>query len=463
MKTIVVILAVAGLASADIGLGYHYSPPKIQTSYDSYGTPSYSISSGNGGFNTGYTGQNTGSVYKGQALSSTSNVYQPSAGLQNGYPSQVQTASTGYQGNVFQPGTGYQTGTGYHPGSGYQTGSGYHTENTRYQTGGNYAGPDSTGNQYQTSGSFGTSGSLQGVQGLNQYHSSNQYHANSANYEQYYRQVQQQAPQIFKHFYVHAAPEEPELPRPRQPVVLPAPQKHYKIIFIKTPAPVVGSTQFVPVQQQNEEKTIVYVLVKKPEAAEDIVVPKIEQKPPSKPEVFFIKYKGKEDSQAVINNIVNEYNSGKESINVGGAFHSSGTLDSIADVKYVPQSVLTSPSTGNGAGASVQALSGSYGSQYETSSGSVDQSVNSGTFESGSSGSRYQTQSFGSSSEGYPLSTAGYQGSTAAPIQISSGTGGYDSNSGFSSTVSSAGGQSAISSHQGIPHEFYGTPKFSNN
>ncbi|XP_063373660.1 uncharacterized protein LOC134661478 [Cydia amplana] len=420
MKTFVVVLAVAGLASADIGLGYNYSPPKIQTSY---GTPSYTITSGNGGFNTGYTGQNTGSVYKGQSLSSASNVYQTSAGLQNGYPSQVQAAGTGYQGNVYQSGTGYQTGTGYN-------------------SGGNYAGADSTGNQYQTSGSFGTSGSLQGVQGLNQYQSSNQYHANSANYQQYYSQLQHQAPQIFKHFYVHAAPEETELPRPRQPVVLPAPQKHYKIIFIKTPAPVVGSTQFVPVQQQNEEKTIVYVLVKKPEVAEDIVVPKIEQKPPSKPEVFFIKYKGKEDSQHVINNIVNEYNSGKESVNVGGAFHSSGTLDSIADVKYVPQSVVSS------------------GSQYETSSGSVG---NSGSFESGSSGSRYQTQSLGTSSVGYPSSTAGYQGSTVAPIQIGSGTGGYDNNSGFSSTVSSTGGQNVISSHQGIPHESYGTPKFSNN
>ncbi|XP_063393746.1 uncharacterized protein LOC134678923 [Cydia fagiglandana] len=455
MKTFVVILAVAGLASADIGLGYQYSPPKTQTSY---GTPSYSISSGNSGFNTGYSSQNTGSVHKGQALSSASNVYQTSAGLQNGYPSQVQTTGTGYQGNVFQSGTGYQTGTGYHP----QTGSGYQTDNTRYQTGGNYAGADSTGNQYQSSGLFGTSGSLQGVQGLNQYQSSSQYNANSANYQQYYSQVQQQAPQVFKHFYVHAAPEEPELPRPRQPVVLPAPQKHYKIIFIKTPAPVVKSTQFVPVQQPNEEKTIVYVLVKKPEVVEDIVVPKIEQKPPSKPEVFFIKYKGKEDSQAVINNIVNEYNSGKESVNVGGAFHSGGTLDSIADVKYVPQSVVTSQSIGDGVGASVQALSGASGSQYETSSGSVGQSVNSGSFESGSSGSRYQTQ-FGTSSVGYPSSTAGYQGSTAAPIQISSGSGGYDSNSGFSSTVSSTGGQSVISSQQGIPHESYGTPKFSDN
>ncbi|XP_048005581.1 uncharacterized protein LOC125241251 [Leguminivora glycinivorella] len=446
MKTFVVILAVVGLATADIGLGYHYSPPKIQTSY---GTPSYSISSGNGGYNTGY---------KGQALSSASNVYQTTAGFQNGYPSQVHTAGVGYQGNVFQSGTGYQSGSGYQTGTGYNSGAGhqtagYQTDNTRYQTTGYYSGADSIGNQYQTGGSFGVSdGSLQGVQGLNQYQSANQY-------QQYYNQVQQQPAQIFKHFYVHAAPEEPELPRPRQPVVLPAPQKHYKIIFIKTPAPVVGSTQFVPVQQQNEEKTIVYVLVKKPEATEDIVVPKIEQKPPSKPEVFFIKYKGKEDSQAVINNIVNEYNSGKESVNVAGAFHSSGTLDSIADVKYVPQSVVTSQSTGSGFG--VQALSGSSGSQYEASSGSVDQSLSSGSFESGSSGSSFQSQSFGSSSAGYPSSTAGYHVSTAAPIQIDAR--GSDSTGAFSSTVTSTGGQSAFSSQQGIPHETYGTPKFSNN
>lgn len=42
---------------------------------------------------------------------------------------------------------------------------------------------------------------------------------------------------------------------------------------------------------QNEEKTLVYVLVKKPEEQPEIVIPTQAPTQPSKPEVYFIKYK----------------------------------------------------------------------------------------------------------------------------------------------------------------------------
>lgn len=71
-----------------------------------------------------------------------------------------------------------------------------------------------------------------------------------------------------------------------------APRKHYKIIFIKAPSAPSISQQIAAAQAQNEEKTLIYVLVKKPE---DISVghgaaaaPAL---PVSKPEVYFIKYK----------------------------------------------------------------------------------------------------------------------------------------------------------------------------
>lgn len=47
----------------------------------------------------------------------------------------------------------------------------------------------------------------------------------------------------------------------------------------------------IPPPQQNEEKTLVYVLVKKPEEQPDIVIPTPIPTLPSKPEVYFIRYR----------------------------------------------------------------------------------------------------------------------------------------------------------------------------
>lgn len=85
-------------------------------------------------------------------------------------------------------------------------------------------------------------------------------------------------------------PQEPE--EVRQQFVSPAvARKHYKIIFIKTPNVQPSAAQIALQQSQSEEKTIVYVLVKKPEDQGDISIPQLPQLPPSKPEVYFIKYK----------------------------------------------------------------------------------------------------------------------------------------------------------------------------
>lgn len=42
-----------------------------------------------------------------------------------------------------------------------------------------------------------------------------------------------QPPVIHKHVYVHVPPPEPEYVAPRKPIPVAAPQKHYKIVFIK--------------------------------------------------------------------------------------------------------------------------------------------------------------------------------------------------------------------------------------
>ncbi|XP_029734209.1 uncharacterized protein LOC109397735 [Aedes albopictus] len=107
-------------------------------------------------------------------------------------------------------------------------------------------------------------------------------------------QVQGFAPQqtvVQKHIYVHVPPQEPEETRAQQIVSQGVPRKHYKIIFIKTPNVQPSAAQIALQQAQQEEKTIVYVLVKKPDEQADINIPQLPALPPSKPEVYFIKYK----------------------------------------------------------------------------------------------------------------------------------------------------------------------------
>lgn len=101
----------------------------------------------------------------------------------------------------------------------------------------------------------------------------------------------QQQQLITKNVYVHVAPEEHEEVIPLRTVQPKAPQKHYKIIFIKAPSPPQQQVQAIPEQPQDEHKTLVYVLVKKPDDQEQLVLPEVAPTTPSKPEVYFIKYK----------------------------------------------------------------------------------------------------------------------------------------------------------------------------
>ncbi|KAG4075669.1 hypothetical protein HA402_003494 [Bradysia odoriphaga] len=115
-------------------------------------------------------------------------------------------------------------------------------------------------------------------------------------------------PIITKHFYVHAAPEEPEESEGPKFVNIGRKQKNYKIIFIK--APTYGfNSQVIPIVQPNEEKTIVYVLSKKPSYNQDVSLPPVPVTEPSKPEVFFIKYKTDREAQEAQQKIQGAYES----------------------------------------------------------------------------------------------------------------------------------------------------------
>ncbi|XP_067633558.1 uncharacterized protein Twdlbeta [Eurosta solidaginis] len=98
-------------------------------------------------------------------------------------------------------------------------------------------------------------------------------------------------PVVTKNVYVHVPPEEPEVYQSSAPIQTAAPKKHYKIIFIKAPNPPTPQQQVLPPPVQDEHKTLVYVLVKKPEESQQLVLPSPAPTEPSKPEVYFIKYK----------------------------------------------------------------------------------------------------------------------------------------------------------------------------
>lgn len=117
--------------------------------------------------------------------------------------------------------------------------------------------------------------------------------------KQYGPPVQQYGPPplqklITKNVYVHVPREEPIEPVRSQIIDVPIPKKHYKIIFIKAPTPPTPTAPIIPEQPQDEHKTLVYVLVKKPEPQPLVDFPVQHTTEPSKPEVYFINYKNQE-------------------------------------------------------------------------------------------------------------------------------------------------------------------------
>ncbi|XP_004520083.1 uncharacterized protein LOC101453372 [Ceratitis capitata] len=114
---------------------------------------------------------------------------------------------------------------------------------------------------------------------------------------------EQQAPLINKQFYTISAPEDNATKAKH--LVLGKPQKNFRVIFIKAPTPdnVKYSAEFAP----QEEKTVIYVLHKKGEDIDAANIATPAPTVPSKPEVFFIKYKTPEEAQQAQKEIQEQY------------------------------------------------------------------------------------------------------------------------------------------------------------
>lgn len=100
---------------------------------------------------------------------------------------------------------------------------------------------------------------------------------------------------VHRHVYVYTAPQEEEIFQ-QKVTATGAAQKHYKIIFIKAPSYSTYTQQQLAAQAQSQEKTIIYVLAKKPDEPGDITLPTVAPTPPSKPEVYFIRYKTQKEA-----------------------------------------------------------------------------------------------------------------------------------------------------------------------
>ncbi|XP_075170255.1 uncharacterized protein LOC142242574 [Haematobia irritans] len=139
----------------------------------------------------------------------------------------------------------------------------------------------------------------------------------------YQPQQPQQQTIISKDIYIHSAPEEVEeigneagAGQAAGPI-----RKNYRIVFIKAPSQNVklNLDALKRAQASNEEKTVIYVLSKKPDFGDiqsQLAAVQNEQKS-HKPEVFFIKYKTQEEANRAQQEIQAQYDS------LGGSTHIS--------------------------------------------------------------------------------------------------------------------------------------------
>ncbi|EDW95628.1 uncharacterized protein LOC6535260 [Drosophila yakuba] len=155
---------------------------------------------------------------------------------------------------------------------------------------------------------------------------------------------------VTKDIYIHSAPEENEELRQDEPQLENVPiRKNYRIVFIKAPTQNLKYTAAAlkRAQSSNEEKTVIYVLSKKPDLTEiqqQLQVTQSEAKV-QKPEVYFIKYKTQEEAQRAQQEIQAQYDA------LGGATH-------ISDEGVAPIASVSSGSLNLGSFASQHSQGG---------------------------------------------------------------------------------------------------------
>lgn len=105
-----------------------------------------------------------------------------------------------------------------------------------------------------------------------------------------------EAPIVNTHFYLHSAPEDHSEITKTKRIKIGRPQKNYRVVFIKAPSSSASNAQIAVDVAPQEEKTVIYVLSQKQHEINVNSVVDAAPSTPSKPEVFFIKYKTPEEA-----------------------------------------------------------------------------------------------------------------------------------------------------------------------
>lgn len=137
-----------------------------------------------------------------------------------------------------------------------------------------------------------------------------------------------------KRFFVHSAPEEEGIDIQHRDIVVGTPRKNLNVVFVKAP---IGKQQLTKVRVLpaiKEDKTVVYVLTKKSEPGKVETYVEEPVTTTSRPEVFFIKYKTKEEAEAAQQAIQAEYDNlgGSSSVSDEGISPVASVIGSLDDV-----------------------------------------------------------------------------------------------------------------------------------
>ncbi|XP_055850508.1 uncharacterized protein LOC129915072 [Episyrphus balteatus] len=125
----------------------------------------------------------------------------------------------------------------------------------------------------------------------------------------HHQQPQRQEPIVSKRFFIHSAPEENDEEYREKHITVGTPRKNYNVVFIKAPAKSTKKTVVKITPAVNEDKTVIYVLNKKTDAADvhaEVLEPHTST---TKPEVYFIKYKTPEEAAHAQEQIQSQYDS----------------------------------------------------------------------------------------------------------------------------------------------------------
>ncbi|EDV35262.1 uncharacterized protein Dana_GF22662 [Drosophila ananassae] len=277
--------------------------------------------------------------------------------------------------------THYTSGVGSGHGASYSTGS-----SSNYGGGASNYGASSGGSSFT---GFGPSPNI-GFGALSGYQ--------APSYQQQQEQEVQrgfQEPLIHKQFFTVAAPEEHENLERTKHLVIGRPQKNYRVVFIKAPSSSNANVKLSAEYAPKEEKTVIYVLSKKDNQLEvnDIATPA--PTVPSKPEVFFIKYKTDAEASHAQQQIQAEYDRIE-----GTSEHQDG---GVAPAQSVV-GILDGGAIGAASSGSSQYVSGASGSTQYVSGGTGSTG---GSYTSGSTGGGSYTSGTGSTGGSYSTSVTG--------------------------------------------------------